>query len=245
METEKKKLKPLQKKKVVLPVKFASRSKKTGPGSDYSEPLGNEKHEKFCVTVSGGVRPTRAYQIVFNCQRYTSAATSACGMMHRPEIIGRIQYLANENADRGCWTRDLSIRTLRDIILDADTRPTEKIRAVVELNSMCGYHIFKSTQGGGNTNINNSKVMFLAPDGTDKPSEYNDKSPQNDKKIITDVLPENATSEPSTQIQSNDEDGDNIDAAIIPDGTTIIDTEDDESEDEDDEDEDKDENTEG
>lgn len=154
--------------------------------TDFSLPLKNPLHEAFSLEVSKGQKPWKCYQKIYNQERRVLASVAALRLMRRYDILGRIEYLETLNANTGIWSRELAMNTLLSIVNDYNARTIDKIKAINELNTMCGFN-FRS---GGNTinnrnTIQNKGVMFLAPDGTDKPSEYlGDGKPQNDKMVL-------------------------------------------------------------
>lgn len=125
------------------------------------EPLTNGSHEKFAQLIAGGEFQKNAYRAVFKPDATLKYATSAgCKLANLPKVKERIAYLRKHNADISGWTRELSIDKLKEIVNDMHVKPQDRIKAIEELNRMCGYNTPKSE-----SKIQNNGIIFLAKDG--------------------------------------------------------------------------------
>lgn len=62
----------------------------------------------------------------------------ASEMMAKGEVMGRVDELRKELANKALWTREESVNALKNVL--ADGKGSEVIAAVKELNSMHGYN---------------------------------------------------------------------------------------------------------
>lgn len=67
---------------------------------DPSQPLENERHERFCLEVLNGKALVRAYQLAFPDADYAGARASASRLLTDANIASRLAYLREEQRSR-------------------------------------------------------------------------------------------------------------------------------------------------
>ena len=103
------------------------------------DPLTNSAHEAFAQNVAGGMHAKDAYIQVFPNTKKRNANKSASRLMHRAEIIARLDYLKRCNAELSMWTRSDAMDILRSIAENPKKEDRDRINAVNLLNQMCGF----------------------------------------------------------------------------------------------------------
>ena len=68
-------------------------------------------------------------------------AEEASRTLHHPDVSQRVQQLRDRLEEEAIWNRLDSLRVLAEIAkgIDADAKPSDKVAATKELNSMQGY----------------------------------------------------------------------------------------------------------
>jgi len=100
------------------------------------------KQEAFCQALIAGRSQSDAYRDTYNTKPGSTAgaiAVSASKLMSDPKITLRIAELRKADAEAVCWSRRQSEQVLKDIALSAAIKPSERIAAIRELNTMFGY----------------------------------------------------------------------------------------------------------
>ena len=100
------------------------------------------KQEAFCQALLAGRSQSDAYRNAYNTQPGSTAgaiAVSASKLMSDPKITLRIAELRKADAEAVCWSRRQSEEVLKDIALSEAIKPSERIAAIRELNTMFGY----------------------------------------------------------------------------------------------------------
>ena len=100
------------------------------------------KQEAFCQALLAGKSQSDAYRDAYNTKPSSTAgaiAVSASQLMSDPKITLRIAELRKADAEAVCWSRRQSEEVLRDIALSEAIKPSERIAAIRELNTMFGY----------------------------------------------------------------------------------------------------------
>ena len=103
------------------------------------DPLSNSAHEAFIQNVAAGMHAKDAYIKVFPNTKKRNANKSASRLMHRPEVIARVDYLKRCNAELSMWTRSDAMDILRQIAENPGKKDCDRINAVNLLNQMCGF----------------------------------------------------------------------------------------------------------
>ena len=100
------------------------------------------KQEAFCQALLAGRSQSDAYRDAYNTKQGSSAgaiAVSASKLMADPNITIRVAELRKADAEAVCWSRRQSEQVLKDIALSEAIKPSERIAAIRELNTMFGY----------------------------------------------------------------------------------------------------------
>jgi hypothetical protein len=102
------------------------------------------KQEAFCQALLAGRSQSDAYRDTYNTKLGSTAgaiAVSASKLMTDPKITLRIAELRKADAEAVCWSRRQSEQVLKDIALSEAIKPSERIAAIRELNTMFGYKV--------------------------------------------------------------------------------------------------------
>ncbi|MGB5834805.1 MAG: hypothetical protein WBG92_22860 [Thiohalocapsa sp.] len=100
------------------------------------------KQEHFSQLVASGDNQTAAYREAYPRSTESKDATvweCASVLAHDHKVATRIAELRKGLADRCLWSRLDSVRKLRNIALDDEAKPSDRISAIRELNRLCGY----------------------------------------------------------------------------------------------------------
>ena len=99
------------------------------------------KQEKFAQCVASGMTQADAYREAFGQGKYTDKTLieTASKLIATPNVNARVKLLQNELANKALWTREESVQTLKQLLLDTE-RGNEIVSAVKELNAMHGYN---------------------------------------------------------------------------------------------------------
>ena len=100
------------------------------------------KQEAFCQALLAGRSQSDAYRDAYNTKLSSTAgaiAVSASKLISDPQITRRIAELRKADAEAVCWSRRQFEEVLKDIALSEAIKPSERIAAIRELNTMFGY----------------------------------------------------------------------------------------------------------
>lgn len=102
----------------------------------------NYKQEQFCLNVVNGMSQVDAYDAVYESKDRDTARKAAANLKKNPAVAKRIQDLRDRMAYKLAWSRAEAEKGLRDIFnMCMDKGDAQNaIKAVMELNRMCGYH---------------------------------------------------------------------------------------------------------
>ncbi|OGV48744.1 MAG: hypothetical protein A2X49_03990 [Lentisphaerae bacterium GWF2_52_8] len=124
--------------------------------------LKNGRREAFCRKVADGTIQSEAYKELYGIKQKNIAAAAAARLCKIREVADRLTYLKEEIAEKILWTRREAGLVLSTIARDESKEPPDRIKAIQELNKMCGYHAPKQLQSVDSTNL----VVFASRDGT-------------------------------------------------------------------------------
>lgn len=113
-----------------------------------------QKQENFCQAIASGMNASDAYRAAFDTVNATPKTINehASRKMANAKVKARILELKEEMAAKALWTREDSVRALRESI---EENGSVKVSAVKELNAMHGYNAPKKIEHSGTiTNIN-------------------------------------------------------------------------------------------
>lgn len=115
------------------------------------------KQEAFAQAVASGMSQSDAYRKVADIGEDTTEESihqSASRMAANVNVTSRVQLLKDEIAEKALWTREDSVRTLKEIATDEAARHGDKTGAVKVLNEMHGYNAPKEININGSLGIN-------------------------------------------------------------------------------------------
>lgn len=115
------------------------------------------KQEAFAQLRAGGMNRSDAYRQVADVGENTTEESihqSASRMDANVNVKSRVAQLKDEIAAKALWTREDSVRTLKEIATDEAARHGDKTGAVKVLNEMHGYNAPKEINVNGNLGIN-------------------------------------------------------------------------------------------
>lgn len=100
------------------------------------------KQEKFCQAIADGMTQSDAYRSAYNAGKMKDEGihVNASKLMADTKVATRVSELRAALADIALWTRQDSVKTLKDIAIDSEAKPAEKVSAVKELNAMHGFN---------------------------------------------------------------------------------------------------------
>jgi transposase len=99
------------------------------------------KQEKFVQAIADGMTQADAYRSAFDVKPSTKPETiykRASELMANGEVTGRLNELKAALTSKSLWTREMSVKAL--ITAYREGKPSDKISAVKELNSMHGFN---------------------------------------------------------------------------------------------------------
>lgn len=99
------------------------------------------KQEAFAQSIADGMSQADAYRKAFDVKPTTKPETihkRASELMADGDVAGRVTSLKAALASKALWTREMSVKAL--IAAYREGKPSDKISAVKELNSMHGFN---------------------------------------------------------------------------------------------------------
>lgn len=99
------------------------------------------KQEAFAQAIADGMSQADAYRTAFDVKPTTKPETihkRASELMADGDVAGRVASLKAALASKALWTREMSVKAL--IAAYREGKPSDKISAVKELNSMHGFN---------------------------------------------------------------------------------------------------------
>jgi hypothetical protein len=115
------------------------------------------KQEAFAQAVASGMSQAEAYRTNYDVDPYCKPETvweEASRVANDRNVSARVTFLKDEIAAKALWTREDSVRTLKDIATDEAARHGDKTGAVKVLNEMHGYNAPKEINVNGNLSLN-------------------------------------------------------------------------------------------
>lgn len=98
--------------------------------------------ESFAQLVAAGKSQSEAYRTAYpkaSAWKPETVWKRSSELMQHGEVLGRVEQIRAELAERGLWSREQSARALIEIVQSGE-RNGDRIKAVCELNKMHGYH---------------------------------------------------------------------------------------------------------
>ena len=115
------------------------------------------KQEAFAQAVASGMSQSDAYRATGDISEDTKPESiweRASLIASDIKVRSRIAQLKDEIAAKALWTREDSVRTLKEVLDNGDARPSDKTGAVKVLNEMHGYNAPKEINVNDNLGIN-------------------------------------------------------------------------------------------
>lgn len=115
------------------------------------------KQEAFAQAVASGLTQAEAYRTCYDVSPDTLDKTvweGASRVANDSNVSARIASLKDEIAAKALWTREDSVRMLKEIAEDVAARHGDKTGAVKVLNEMHGYNAPKEINVNGSLGIN-------------------------------------------------------------------------------------------
>lgn len=102
------------------------------------------KQEKFAHCVADGMNQSDAYRAAYSAgaMKDSTINVKASELMADGKVSVRVNELRSALADKALWTREDSVRALKDIAdgKGSTSKPNEVVAAVKELNAMHGFN---------------------------------------------------------------------------------------------------------
>lgn len=127
------------------------------------------KKEAFAQALASGMTQSDAYRKVADIGENTTEASiweSASRMAADVNVQSRVALLKDEIAAKALWTREDSVRTLKEVLDNGDARPSDKTGAVKVLNEMHGYNAPQKIEHSGGI-VHKIELVALDNDSTD------------------------------------------------------------------------------
>lgn len=98
------------------------------------------KQEQFAQNVASGKTQADAYRAAFNASKMKAETIqqSASRLMADRKVSARVKELREQVANRHLWTREDSVRVLREVA--GSEKGSERVQAIKELNAMHGFN---------------------------------------------------------------------------------------------------------
>jgi len=98
------------------------------------------QQELFAQNVAAGKSQAEAYRTAYpRSAKWKSVHQTASRMMANANISARVDEIRAEIAEKGLWTREESVKTLKGVIANPD-KAGDITAAVKELNAMHGFN---------------------------------------------------------------------------------------------------------
>lgn len=112
------------------------------------------KQEKFAQLVADGKTQADAYRGAYNATTMADKTIieTASKLMSDSNVSTRVKELRQELSQKALWTREDSVRVLKEVIEDG--RAGDKTAAVKELNMMHGFNAPTKIEHSGEHNFN-------------------------------------------------------------------------------------------
>jgi phage terminase small subunit len=102
------------------------------------------QQEKFCQAIADGMTQADAYRTAYKAGNMKDEViyVKASELAKDGKVAVRVSELKSVLADAALWTRQDSVKTLKQIAeaLGSDSKPNEVVAAVKELNAMHGFN---------------------------------------------------------------------------------------------------------
>lgn len=102
----------------------------------------NYNQEQFCLNIVNGMSQVDAYAAVYGDKDRDNTRKKAAALKKNPVVSARIQDLKDRMAYKLAWSRAEAEKGLREVYQMCMEKGDAQnaIKAIMELNRMCGYH---------------------------------------------------------------------------------------------------------
>lgn len=110
------------------------------------------QQEAFAQAVASGKSQSEAYRLAYPRSMNWKPETvwsRASEMMADGKVLGRVEAIRKELAERGLWSREQSVRILAEVAAGGE-KDADRVRAVAELNKMHGFEAPQKVEHSGN-----------------------------------------------------------------------------------------------
>lgn len=99
------------------------------------------QQEKFCRLVAEGNTQSDAYRMAYPKSKANKKSMNekASRLMAQSNISSRVSELIDELKEKSMWTREESVKILKNLLHADDIRKSDIINAIKELNKMHGF----------------------------------------------------------------------------------------------------------
>lgn len=125
------------------------------------------RREKFAQAIAEGMTQADAYRAAYSCSRMKSETiwNNASALMKNSEVLARVDELKEALAEKQLWKREDSVKVLRDVLSDPDSRASDKTAAVKVLNEMHGYNAPQKVEHSGESALTVVIKQYTETDG--------------------------------------------------------------------------------
>jgi len=98
------------------------------------------QQDKFAQGVAEGKSQAEAYRAAYpKSEKWQPASIHKRAMRLHALVLPRIEEIRAELVAKGLWTREESVKALRDVVANPEKK-SDVVAAVKELNAMHGFH---------------------------------------------------------------------------------------------------------
>lgn len=121
------------------------------------------KQEAFCQAIADGKTQADAYRTAYEADAMADKTVweKASALMADGKVRARVDQLREKLAEKALWTRQDSVEALKAVVYGAESKASEIVSAVKELNSMHGYEAPKKTD----MRVSGGLVLVPSKDG--------------------------------------------------------------------------------
>lgn len=110
------------------------------------------QRERFAQGIADGLSQADAYRVAYPKSEKWKPETlwsKASALMVDGKVMARVSELKEALAEKQLWKREDSVKVLRDVLSDPDSRASDKTAAVKVLNEMHGYNAPQKVEHSG------------------------------------------------------------------------------------------------
>jgi phage terminase small subunit len=113
-----------------------------------------DRRERFAQGIASGMTQADAYRAAYNTDGWKpdSVWSKSAQLAADVKVKQRIDELKGMLVEKELWTREDSVRTLKEVIADPEARVGDRTQAVKVLNDMHGYNAPQKVEVSGDQN---------------------------------------------------------------------------------------------